>query len=132
MIKQTSRPKMAGKAARVPLEIPLPLMQLNQVVAAAKRHWAGYARLKRRHTQTVALLARAAGCKPVRHPVTLAFVWHLPNRRLDPDNAVAGGVKVIADGLVAAGVLPDDSQTWTVFDGERSCRSSCSKACATF
>lgn len=93
---------MARKAAGLPLEIPLPLMQLNQVVAAAKRHWAGYARLKRRHTQTVALLARAAGCKRVRHPVTLAFVWHLPDRRIDPD----------ADGLVAAGILPDDSQTW--------------------
>ena len=103
---------MARQVALLPLEIPLPLMQLNQVVAAAKRHWAGYARLKRRHTETVALLALAAGCQRVRQPVTLAFVWYLPDRRLDPDNAVAGGVKVIADGLVAAGVLPDDSQAW--------------------
>jgi hypothetical protein len=94
------------------LVIPLPLPHLNQIIAGAKRHWSGYARNKRRATERVMLLAFAARLQPIATPVTVTFSWHPPDRRVDPDNQAAGGQKVILDGLVAAGVLPDDSLTW--------------------
>ena len=94
------------------LEIPLPLPHLNRIIAGAKRHWSSYARDKRRATERVMVLAFRARLRPVESPVTFSFTWYPPNRKVDPDNLAAGGQKVILDGLVAAGVLPDDSLTW--------------------
>jgi len=36
------------------------------------------------------------------------FEWKERDRRRDPDNIAAAGRKLILDGLVLAGVLPDD------------------------
>jgi len=46
---------------------------------------------------------------PKFEKVVLIITWHEPDRRRDPDN-IMGGQKFILDGLVMAGVIPDDSQ----------------------
>lgn len=122
------------------LWIPGPLPGMNEIVAAAKAGRGkgnGYARLKARWTNTVALLARAAklGGKQrsnlrfekikgiggfrerfeVMAPVPFfatgvrfEFRWHEKNRKRDPDNVAAGGRKVVLDGLVLAGTIAND------------------------
>ena len=93
--------------------IPGQLPDLNRMIAASKRHWGGYAQEKRRHTRRVALLARAAGLKPIAQPVTIKFTWICKDRRKDKDN-VRFAAKYILDGL-AAGVLASDG--WGQIDG---------------
>ena len=56
-----------------------------------------------------ALLQYPGSTKPIEDRVTLVFDW--PHSRRDPDNQ-SFGAKMILDGLVKAGVLPDDSRKW--------------------
>ena len=49
--------------------------------------------------------------KKIRKRVHITFVWHLPNKRKDPDN-VAFGKKFILDGMVKAGCLENDNLKW--------------------
>lgn len=93
------------------LWIPGPLPSLNDLLAA---HGAGgggagnhYARLKRKWTDDIALLARAGRLRPVACGM-FRFSWRERNRQRDPDNVAAGGRKLILDGLVRAGVLAND------------------------
>ena len=95
--------------------VPGRLPGQNEMIASAKGFGGrgyGYAKLKRQWTDTVALLARAARL-PRFHRVRLTFEWSEPRpsrtcRRRDPDN-VAAGKKLVLDGLVAAGVLENDT-----------------------
>ena len=92
------------------LWIPGPLPSMNELIDAAKGNGGrgiGYARIKRAWTDTVCLLAKAAHIPPMRR-VRLHCIWHERNKRRDPDNIVGAGLKVVCDGLVAAGVLPGD------------------------
>ena len=108
----------------VSLWIPGPLPGMNELIKAAKGYRGrgiGYANLKRKWTDTVALLARAAKL-PRLDRVAISFEWHERTKRHNPDNIAAGGHKVILDGLVKAGVLRNDgwseiagfSDTWCV------------------
>jgi len=94
------------------LTIPGTLPDLNAVLTAAKRHWSRYARQKKHFTHTVALLARTNRLQKVKNPVAIRFIWITKDQRKDPDNLAAGGTKVVLDGLVEAGILPDDSRRW--------------------
>ena len=89
------------------LIIPCELPALNEVIDKSKRHWSQYAKQKKQWTRFVALLARL-NLKPVEKQVSLSILWVCANRKRDPDNIVAGGRKVILDGLVEAGVLKGD------------------------
>lgn len=62
--------------------------------------------LKKRMTDDVEARARAAQLVPVDRAF-LEFTWIEPGTRRDPDNLAVP--KAILDGLVNAGVLPDDS-----------------------
>jgi len=103
--------------------IPGQMPGLNEIINEAKRmgwragrkgsRWSGYARMKRRWTNEVVLAVRKAKLKPVRKAF-LTFIWHEPNRKRDPDNVAAGGRKFILDGLVRAGILPDDTKAHVV------------------
>jgi len=95
------------------LTIPLPLPDLNQVIAAAKSHPKAYSRLKKVATHKVWGLAMSAKLTPIKHPVTILFVWYPKNNRMDHDNRMHGQ-KYILDGLVLAGVFPDDRPRWVV------------------
>ena len=86
--------------------IPGTFPTMNQIIAAAKQHWAAYAHLKHRYTNLVA--AAANNHAPVRnYPVSIHFDWYCKDRLGDPDN-IAAGKKVVLDGLVAAGILEGD------------------------
>ena len=89
------------------LIIPCELPALNEVIDKSKRHWAEYAKQKKQWTRFVALLARL-NLKPVEKQVSLSILWVCANRKRDPDNIVAGGRKVILDGLVEARILKGD------------------------
>lgn len=96
--------------AELVLWIPGPLPGMNELIAAAKGaggRGLNFSRLKRRWTQSIALLAKAAHL-PRLERARFAFVWHEKNRQRDPDNVAAGGRKLVLDGLVVAGVLPND------------------------
>ena len=93
------------------LWIPGRLPGLNELLDA---HGAGaggrgnhYARIKKKWTADVALLARVAKLQPVRR-AWLRFEWRETNRRRNTDNFAAGGRKIILDGLVKARVLVND------------------------
>ena len=87
---------------------PAPLMSLND-----RQHWAARAELTRRW-RTAAYYATVAALPGKRdHGPTIVTV-ELPvrdSRRRDPSNYVAT-VKPIVDGLVDAGVWPDDDGSW--------------------
>ena len=94
--------------------IPGQLPDLNQTIAASKKHWNHYAAEKRRQTHRVAWLVRAAELSPITRPVTIKFNWICKDQRKDKDN-VRFAAKYILDGLVLAGVLADDG--WNQIDG---------------
>jgi|TARA_R100000049_G_C1926840_1_gene71178 Holliday junction resolvase RusA-like endonuclease len=91
------------------LQISAELPTLNETVAETKRHWSRYAHLKKTATEVVAWNCKAQRLKPIDDRVTLVFDW--PHSRRDPDNQ-SFGAKMILDGLVKAGALPDDSRKW--------------------
>ena len=91
--------------------IPHELPALNQTIEAGKRHWSKYSRLKREYTELVACLARRQLRPVLSGRVYLSFVWYCRNRKRDPDN-IASAKKFIIDGLVTAGILPNDSLRW--------------------
>ena len=91
------------------LTISAELPTLNETVAETKRHWSRYAKLKKTATEIIAWNCKAQRLKPIDDRVTLVFDW--PHSRRDPDNQ-SFGAKMILDGLVKAGVLPDDSRKW--------------------
>jgi len=78
---------------------------LNEIVSADRTARMAGARLKANEMRAVALAAR--NLKPIPGGFWL-FVWMEPNRRRDPDNIAAGGVKVIFDGLQDAGIIRRD------------------------
>lgn len=97
--------------------VPGPLPGQNEIVAAAKGS-AGkgyaYAAMKKAWTDKVAWCARAA--KLHQRPFTrvrLEFNWIEPKNangaQRDPDN-IEAGQKFVWDGLVVAGVLPNDTR----------------------
>jgi len=104
----------AGRTLWIPGQLP----GLNELIAAAKSgrgRGNGYARLKAQWTEEIAIRARAAGLWKWPSGASFRFRWVEGSKRRDPDNFTGGGRKLILDGLVLAGVLPDDS--WRYVDG---------------
>ncbi len=101
----------------ITLWIPGLLPGLNELFDAAKSgHGRGnaYSRLKKKWTNDIALLAKAKRTRYLE-PVHINFEWREPNRRRDPDNFVAGGRKLVLDGLVRSGMLNGDG--WAHISG---------------
>jgi Holliday junction resolvase RusA-like endonuclease len=84
---------------------------LNEIIAASKQHYQVYAKEKKVLTHKVESLARAARLRTISSRCAVRFLWFEANRRRDQDN-ICAGQKFILDGLVAAGVLPDDGWQW--------------------
>ena len=95
---------MANQEITIPGELP----HLNAALAGAKKHWSSYAQIKRQQTNKVAWIARTQ-LDPVTAPVDLVFHWTTKHRRVDPDN-ISHGSKYVIDGLVNAGILPNDGR----------------------
>ena len=95
------------------LTIPGRLPGMNEIIAAAKlrkRNYKEYAVMKDKNTEQVAWLAIQSHI-PRFEKAYFIITWYEPDLRRDPDNIMAGQ-KFIMDGLVQAGVIPDDSQKY--------------------
>lgn len=91
--------------------VPGKLPGQNELIASAKGfagNGFGYAKLKRKWTDDIALLVKAAKLGYAKSPVHLSFTWREKDRRRDPDNVAGGGRKLVLDGLVRAGVIGGD------------------------
>lgn len=79
------------------------------------KHWAARGAQVAKVRELAATLCReqiAAGNLDVLDPVVVTLVWFAPDRRArDADNPVAT-LKPICDGLVDAGLVPDDTPEW--------------------
>ena len=97
---------MAPRVARVWIPGRLPGMNDTTAKQGRGRGFA-YAAEKRKWTNDIALLARAARV-PHFTRVHIAYRWVEANHKRDPSNIAAGGRKVVEDGLVLAKVLDND------------------------
>ena len=89
------------------LFIPGRLPGLNDMTDAARRNRYESAKMKREYTDLVAWCAKSARL-PRFDRVDLVITWYEPNRKRDKDNIMAGGLKMILDGLVVADVIKND------------------------
>lgn len=96
------------------------LLGRNEREYLARSHWAKANAEKKRETELAAWAAKQAGLKPIDRPCEVSIIYreqdqHYKNgkrkKRRDVDN-VQDGCKPILDGLVRAGILPDDSPEW--------------------
>ena len=95
------------------ITIPGRLPDLNDMIAQAKRgrgKYQPYAKDKQQYTDMVAWLCKAAHV-PHLTRVSVKIKWVEPDTRRDPDN-IAAATKYIMDGIVEAGVIPDDRQKY--------------------
>jgi crossover junction endodeoxyribonuclease RusA len=88
---------------RIDLPYSKPPLSMNQ-----RLHYAAHARIKAQVRADTAVLVRAAGVPPLRAiSIDLHYVPR-DRRRRDPLNLVAT-LKCVEDGVVDAGVIPDDT-----------------------
>lgn len=90
--------------------IPGELPDLNTIIAESKKgrgKWQPYNEIKQEHTNIVAWIAKSEIKKQLKK-IDLEITWICKNRRKDKDNIMAGGLKMILDGLVVAGVIKND------------------------
>ena len=90
------------------LWIPMPMPNLNDLLAAALSHRTVYGKLKRKWGGVVSLYARSQGFAAIDGPAHFEIEFVEPNRRRDPDGLVAGGTKIVFDALQEAGLLAND------------------------
>lgn len=91
------------------LWIPGVFPGMNEITKAAKSGRGkgnGYSRMKAANDPRVVLALRGVPF-PKIGKARFAFEWHEAQRRRDPDNVTAGQ-KFVLDGLVKAGVIPND------------------------
>lgn len=89
-------------------EIPVPASL--KMSANDRLHW----RPKSDRIRALRLLAkfeaRNRGIAPQQERIDVGLIWHTPDRRRrDPDNLVVPMFKALCDGVVDAGVVPDDT-----------------------
>jgi Holliday junction resolvase RusA-like endonuclease len=84
------------------------LSTMNEVNNKNRTHWSAGAKLKKQETELIRL--QCGKLKPITKPVILTFNWFYSSKA-DFDN-IRSAVKVIQDGMVASGKLPDDNQKW--------------------
>ncbi len=88
------------------------LTDLNKYIKALNSHRYAGSKIKKEETERVYWECKQQKIKPVtKFPVKIHYNWYSPNARKDTDN-VAFAKKFCADGLVMAGVLPDDSRKY--------------------
>ena len=88
--------------------IPGRLPDLNDIINAARNHWSTSAEQKKTYTDIVFWCAKKAHLPKMKR-VKVRITWFESNAKRDPDN-IHAGVKFILDGLVLAGIIPNDNQ----------------------
>lgn len=84
---------------------------LNDMIATARANKFASAKEKKAFTFLCSASAKSARLEPVSDPVCVRLLWFEQNQRRDIDN-IAAGVKFVLDGLVDAGVLPNDNRRY--------------------
>ena len=88
------------------------LTDLNQYIKALNNHRFVGSKIKKEETERVYWECKEQKIKPITEfPVKIHYRWYSPNARKDIDN-VAFSKKFINDGMVMAGILPDDSRKY--------------------
>lgn len=90
------------------LIIPGILPGLNEYINAERRNKYEAAAMKKQCEHIVIAEAKRQIRHKIKTPVIMRYSWIEKNRRRDKDNISSFGRKVIQDGLVKAGILPDD------------------------
>lgn len=88
------------------IKINTPLTTLNEYIDAERKNKYIASKIKKSNTQRVLSIVRGLKLEPVLYDVH--FNWQKPNNRQDHDN-IAFAKKFILDGLVLAGVIPNDN-----------------------
>ena len=106
------------------LYIPGRMPGMNDFLDLAKRQgrarssrgkvWNSYNKLKNHWMEVIHWECVKQGIQPVEK-ASFEFLWVERNRRRDKDNIAGGGRKLILDGLVCAGILPNDG--WKQVEG---------------
>jgi crossover junction endodeoxyribonuclease RusA len=78
-----------------------------------RAHWQKVRGAKKQVGDAVAWLARQQQIKNVG-PAEVSFVWFAPDKRRRDSDSLGPFVKAALDGLVEAGVFPDDHNGWVV------------------
>jgi Holliday junction resolvase RusA-like endonuclease len=95
----------------VQIEIAGRFPGLNDMIDAAKKgkgKYQPYALMKEQYTDIVAWSAKKL---PKFNRIDIEIIWYEPNANRDPDNIMCGQ-KFILDGLVKAGIIPNDTQKY--------------------
>ena len=100
------------------LWIPGRMPGLNEYIAAMNRNRFIGNQMKQENTNLVTMLAKMNKLTPIKYPVEIEFLWQEPNNKRDPDNIIFAK-KFILDGLVIAGILPNDTQQYIYGFSER-------------
>jgi len=87
--------------------VPGELTDLNRYIQAERGNRYAASNIKKKETARCAAACRHVA--PVSAQVVVRFTWYTRNTRKDPDN-VAHAKKYVLDGMVASGVLPQDSR----------------------
>lgn len=91
------------------------LAALNDHDNANRTNRYGGASLKKQMTDLVA--TQLKNKQPITEPCYITFFWHYSTRH-DFDN-IRFGAKYLLDGMVKAGILPNDNQKWVLgFGGD--------------
>lgn len=91
------------------------LADLNKHDQANRNNRFGGAALKKEQTDLVAWQLK--GKPKIKSPCTLEFVWYFSGK-FDFDN-IRFACKYVLDGMVKAGILPNDNQKWVLgFTGD--------------
>ena len=85
------------------------LPSLNEYILTERGNKYAAARIKKEWTEAVAWQTK--GLPRIEKPVMVKCSWYVKDRRKDSDN-IAFAAKFLLDGLVLAGVLPDDGYEW--------------------
>ena len=88
--------------------IPIKFPGLNEMIAAAKKHYHQYSSMKKEFTEAVAWHVKAKNPRQ-RNEVFIELTWYEKTAKRDPDN-ISAAKKFVFDGLVQAGVIPDDTK----------------------
>lgn len=85
--------------------IQVPLPTLNELIDASKGNRYSGTRMKKQATDDCTWPAKSL---PRMDAVKVKATFYRPTKNYDPDNIVTAGIKVVIDGLQAAGVLEND------------------------
>lgn len=89
------------------LELDCILTSMNKVIQANRSSKYVGAKMKKDNTKLVAWNCKAQEIKPFGKKIDLDITFHCKDKRTDKDNIIST-TKFILDGLVEAGVIPND------------------------